>query len=237
MQDPFDIAKITISELLTPEDQVLLYVTYLAISTATSLETDLLIRHDLYFSNCHHFIPILHKPSFGTKDDDLHLLLSVYALSCRHDDTLRSKAGIFYSLAKQTTQATFINPTMSTLAALLLQAVYEIGHPNTSVHSLTTVGAALSLASAFRLLHMDEEHPEKPNRWMDAPRDWIEEEGRRRTFLMVLSFARWMATIEQRELGFPVMKEIMVVLPVSDEEWFAGVRLHRLLRGDMINDS
>lgn len=116
-----------------------------------------------------------------------------------------------------------MNPDMSTLVALLLQAVYEIGHPNSSVHALTTVGAALSLASAFRLLHMDEEHAEKPNRWMEKPKDWIEEEGRRRVFLMVLSLSRWMATIQQRELGFPVKKEIMAMLPVSDEEWFAAV--------------
>ena len=151
--------------------------------------------------------------------------LSVFALACRQSPSLASKSDIFYSLAKQTIQATFIDPDMSTLNALILQAIYEIGMPNSSVHALTTVGSCLSLASAFRLLRMEEQEEDesKPFRWMDRPVDWVEEEGRRRAFLMVLSLSRWMATIQEREMGFPVKREITISLPVSDETWFADV--------------
>ncbi|KIX95169.1 uncharacterized protein Z520_09085 [Fonsecaea multimorphosa CBS 102226] len=185
MQDPFDVARLAISELLTAED-----------------------RNNL--------------PSFSV-DKDAHVSLSVFALASRHESSLASKSEIFYSLAKQSTQATFINPDMSTLTALILQAIYEIGMPNSSVHALTTVGSALSLASAFRLLRMEEqdEGESKPNPWMVRPVDWVEEEGRRRAFLMVLSLSRWMATIQDREMGFPVKREINVMLPISDEIWFA----------------
>ncbi|ETI22293.1 hypothetical protein G647_06366 [Cladophialophora carrionii CBS 160.54] len=202
MQDPFDIARLAISELLTAEDQ-------------NSLCT-------IYFTRCHPFVPILHKPSFGV-DKDAHVSLSVFALASRHNPSLASKSDIFYSLAKQTTQATFINPDMSTLNALILQAIYEIGMPNSSVHAVTTVGSALSLASAFKLLRMEdqEDGESKPNRWMDRPVDWIDEEGRRRAFLMVLSLSRWMALIQEREMGFPVKRDITVMLPISDEAWFA----------------
>ncbi|KAJ9606688.1 hypothetical protein H2200_008696 [Cladophialophora chaetospira] len=202
MQDPFDIARLAISELLTVEDQNNLC--------------------NLYFTRCHPFVPILHKPSFSI-DKDAHVSLSVFALASRHNPALATKSDIFYSLAKQTVQATFINPDMSTLTALILQAIYEIGMPNSSVHALTTVGSALSLASAFKLLRMEEQEANdgKPNRWMDRPVDWVDEEGRRRAFLMVLSLSRWMATIQEREMGFPVKREITVMLPISDELWFA----------------
>ncbi|OAP54543.1 hypothetical protein AYL99_10991 [Fonsecaea erecta] len=202
MQDPFDVARLAISELLTAEDR-------------NNLCT-------LYFTRCHPFVPILHRPSFSV-EKDAHVSLSVFALAARHHPSLTSKSDIFYSLAKQSAQATFINPDMSTLAALILQAIYEIGMPNSSVHALTTVGSALSLASAFRLLRMEEREDgeSKPNRWMDPPVDWVEEEGRRRALLMVLSLSRWMATIQEREMGFPVKREITVMLPISDEAWFA----------------
>ncbi|KIW31301.1 uncharacterized protein PV07_02959 [Cladophialophora immunda] len=203
MQDPFDIARLAISELLSAEDR-------------SNLCT-------LYFTRCHPFVPILYRPGFRV-DKDAHVSLSVFALASRHSPSLASKSDIFYSLAKQSTQATFINPDMSTLTALILQAIYEIGMPNSSVHALTTVGSALSLASAFRLLRMEEQEEgesSRPNRWMDRPVDWVEEEGRRRAFLMVLSLSRWMATIQEREMGFPVKREITVMLPISDEVWFA----------------
>lgn len=205
MQDPFEIAKSTVADLLSAEDRELL--------------------QSLYFSNCHPFIPIIHEPSFEIKEREAHVALSIFALACRHDTNFSAKADIFYNLAKQTTQATFMNPDMSTLVALLLQAVFEIGRPNTSVHSVTTVGAALALASSFRLLRMDDEHADKRNQWLERPKNWIEEEGRRRVLLMVLSISRWSSTIQQRELGFPVKKEISVFLPVSDQVWFSAVRL------------
>jgi Fungal specific transcription factor domain len=209
MQDPFEIAKMAIDNVLSIEDQGFL--------------------RSLYFSNCHPFVPIIHEPTFDTKAGDAHVVLSVFALACRHSTNFNTKAELLYSLAKQTTQATFMNPDMSSLVALLLQAVYEIGRPNTSVHSVTTVGAALALASSFRLLWMDEEHGDKQNHWLEKSKDWVEEEGRRRAFLMVLSISRWSATIQQRELGFPVKNEISVLLPVSDEIWFAGVRFQSSL--------
>ncbi|KAH8819245.1 fungal-specific transcription factor domain-containing protein [Xylogone sp. PMI_703] len=204
IHDPFEIARLAISDLLTIAEQEFLV--------------------SLYFSNCHPFIPIIHKPTFDTKRDTqgTHVLLSVFALACRHNTDFSRKAEIFYGLAKQATQATYMNPDISTLVALLLQAVYEIGHPNTSVHCVTTIGAALALASSFRLLRMDEEHADKRNQWIERPKNWIEEEGRRRAFLMVLSISRWGSTVQQRELGFPVKKEISVYLPISDQVWFAG---------------
>ena len=125
-------------------------------------------------------MPILHKPSFSV-EKNAHVSLSVFALACRHHPSLVSKSEIFYSLAKQTIQATFISPDISTLTALVLQAIYEIGMPNSSVHALMTVGSALSLASAFQLLRMEEneESESKSNRWLDRPIDWADEESRR----------------------------------------------------------
>jgi hypothetical protein len=152
--------------------------------------------------------------------------LSVFALACRHHETLASKSEIFYSLAKQTTQATILYPKMSTLIALVLQVVYEIGQPNTSLHALTTLGSALALVSAFHLIRMDEEPLRPATRWMQKPKDWVEEEGRRRVTLMVLCLTRWLAAIQEREFGIPLKCEIKLFLPVSDEVWFRGVRAY-----------
>ena len=69
----------------------------------------------------------------------------------------------------------------------------------------------------------EQEDESKPNQWMDRPVDWVDEEGRRRAFLMVLSLSRWMSAIQEREMGFPVKREITVMLPISDEAWFADV--------------
>lgn len=193
----------------------------------TPVDAHKFTRTEIYFTKCHPFVPIIHRPSFSL-ETDLHVVLSVFAISARHVDRYSTKAEIFYSLAKQTTQATLMRPDMSTLKALILQTIYEIGHPNTSVHSLTSLGSAIALSSAFQLIHIDDDYVKRPNRWIPQPKDWIEEEERRRVILMILCLARWSSTAEDKELGFPVQREISIFLPVRDEIWYSGVRLFRL---------
>jgi len=147
----------------------------------------------------------------------------MFALSSRHSDSLKTKSETLYILAKQTTQATLLNPDMSTLMATLFLAVYEIGLPNTSLHASTTIGSALSLVNAFCLLTIDDSRGYRPNRWAAAPLDWIEEESRRRTALMTISFARWLATIQGRDMGLLLSDRVGLKLPVSDEVWLAAV--------------
>ena len=181
------------------------------------------LRRRTYFSSCHPFIPILHEPTFSFLADEMHVNLSVLALASRHHDEFASKAEIFYSLAKQTTQATLLTPTIHSLTALLLQAVYEIGHPNTSLNALSTLGSAIALVSAFRLMRLDEEPWRPSTKWLQKPKDWIEEEQRRRTALMTLSLSRWIAAIQGREFGIHAKSEIKLLLPVSDSDWFSGI--------------
>jgi hypothetical protein len=152
----------------------------------------------------------------------------MFALSARHDTNMKAKSETLYLLAKQTTQATLLNPDMSTLIALLLLTVYEIGHPNTSLHAWTTLGSALSVVSAFHLLRMDDDQPHRSNRWLPEAKDWVEEEGRRRAALMAISLARWSSAIQGRDLGVVLASDIDLRLPVSDEIWFAAVWLHPL---------
>lgn len=147
----------------------------------------------------------------------------MYALACRHDDVMASKTEIMYSLAKQATQATLLSPNIETLNALLLQAVYEIGGPNTSLCAVSTLGSALALTAAFRLMRIDEEPFQPSVRWLQETTDWVVQEGRRRTALMALSLSQWLATITEREFGIAAASEVKLALPVSDEVWFAMV--------------
>ncbi|RSL89382.1 hypothetical protein CEP52_014923 [Fusarium oligoseptatum] len=61
-----------------------------------------------------------------------------------------------YSLAKQTTSSTLNTPSMNTLIAMSLLAVYEIGQPNAALNALTTLSSALALMGAFQLDRMDQ---------------------------------------------------------------------------------
>ena len=114
---------------------------------------------------------------------------------------------------------------------MLFIAVYEIGHPNTSLHAWTTIGSALSLVSSFRLLSIDDCQGYQPNQWASAPRDWVEEEGRRRTALMTISLARWFAAIQGRDIGVLISDAVDLKLPVSDDVWFAAVGNYKKFPG------
>ena len=192
----------------------------------------------MYFSNVHPFLPIIHKPRLMVSmSSQAHpvsqaVLFSIYALASRHMEHTRPKAHGCYQRAKQLTQQNLSSPNMDTLVSLLLQFVYEIGFSNQSATAMTTAGSALFLSVSFRLAQMDAVgvHSEnmrtlkRQNRWIDAPADWVESEGRRRVFLMAFSAAKWLATIRSVEFGIP-LKNVRVRLPVSDEVWFAEVSI------------
>lgn len=163
----------------------------------------------------------------------------MYALACRHDENLTGHADVMYGLAKQATQATLLFPNLETIHSLLLQVVYEIGHPNTALTAVNTLGSAIALTNAFLLMKIDEE-PFRPSvRWLQKPTSWVVEEGRRRTALMTFALDQWLSTITERTSGMPSVTYIKLLLPVRDDVWFAMVckTVHYVISYDQCDDT
>ncbi|RSL67354.1 hypothetical protein CEP53_003009 [Fusarium sp. AF-6] len=124
-----------------------------------------------------------------------------------------------YSLAKQTTSSTLNTPSMNTLIAMTLLAVYEIGQPNAALNALTTLSSALALMGAFQLDRMDQPNFSFTCLWLSKPKNWVVEEGRRRVAWMIVCLARWAAAITGRDFGITTRLDIEMLLPVSGKVW------------------
>ena len=147
----------------------------------------------------------------------------MFALACRHDEALSAHAEVLYGLAKQSTQATLLCPSIETAQSLLMQVIYEIGYPNTALTAVSTLGAAITLVNAFRLMNIDTDTFRQPVQWVQKPANWVVEESYRRTALMTFALDQWLTTITERASGMAPISEVKLVLPVSDEIWFAMV--------------
>ncbi|RSL53219.1 hypothetical protein CEP54_010505 [Fusarium duplospermum] len=127
-----------------------------------------------------------------------------------------------YSLAKQTTSSTLNTPSMNTLIAMTLLAVYEIGQPYAALNALTTLSSALALMGAFQLDRMDQPDFSFTCLWLSKPKNWVVEEGRRRVAWMIICLARWAAALTGQNFGISTRLDIQMLLPVSNKAWNAA---------------
>ena len=181
-------------------------------------------------------LPFLHRGRFVSQLQlppnigvPVCLRYAVWALgaSVSTDATLRSYKDIFYTRARrsltdllETTLDSLKPHRISTLQTLVLLSYFEFIHAIFG-HAWMNCGRASRMAVYFNLLRLDEPHLFCKQTLSD-PRDWVDQEERRRTFwaaFILDKFASlgtgWAATLHE--------DDITTFLPGSDDEYQAGV--------------
>lgn len=207
------------------------------------------VRVDVFFSKINAFLPIFHKPRFyqqyfsnepqqGLAHRRLPLesaliLNGVMSLSARFaqpaefNGVLPIARGDFFAKEAQSIYADAIRsqgeeaPTLPFLQGCILLAFYHSTNcSNTFQWAL--IGSITRLAYDLGINSVDEDitaHPDKPQ-WTSSE-DWIHREELRRAWWAIWELDTFASTVSKRP--YMIDRNTMrVLLPVSDEHWFAG---------------
>jgi Fungal specific transcription factor domain len=202
-------------------------------------------RTDIYFEKAHKMLPFIHRARFKA---GLHLppnlgvpvplRYAVWTLGAAssNDMDIRSYKDVMYSRARRTLNDHLdvaldaMRPhNISTLQALILLTTYEFLHANFG-HAWMNCGRAARMSVYFNLMRLDEPHL-FCKQTLNDPKDWIEQEERRRTLWAAFMLDRFASLGTGWAPSFNEA-DITTFLPGPDDEYQAGV-VTRLVRANL----
>jgi hypothetical protein len=203
----------------------------------TELERELI---DIYFCSIQAWLPLLHRPRFYEKYvdgplgktidldslsvEERLLFKCIFALAARHSNSLAfagldrfershqyaEEARILYEEARMAVDP----PNLLYLQGCILLAFYWYASGPCAKGWILS-GVCVRLAYDLDLSRVDEED------WEGDTEDWVRREELRRAFWLVWELDTFGSTVSMRPYSID-RRWIAVLLPASDEAWFAG---------------